>query len=255
MSPVRIAGPAGAIAVDDGGAGGLPVILVHSLAGTSTHWAAQLAHLRQTRRALALDLRGHGGSETPARGDYSIEAFAADVAAAADATGLDRFALVGHSLGGGVALEYAGQWPERVERLLLLDAIGDGTQLPADQMEPFLAALESSAYADTIEQYWASISGSDRAVGARLLADLRATPREAVVAALHAVARFDPKPALSAYTGPALAVVTPNNDYPFSLHRLDQGMPHEVIEGTGHWIQLERPDEVNRILDQFLDQR
>jgi len=251
MTPAQVAGPVGRLAVDDGG-GGTAVILVHSLAGRLEHWRAQLEHLRATHRTVALDLRGHGRSDPPESGDYAIESLAADVAAVVDALGLERFALVGHSLGGGVALAYAGMHPERVDRLLLLDAIGDGTQLPAEQMEPFLAALDSPAYTETIEGYWASVAGSDPAVRARLLADLRATPRDAVVGGLRAVARFDPKPALSAYAGPALAVVTPANDYPFSLHRVGRGMPHHVVEGTGHWIQLERPDEVNRILEGFL---
>jgi pimeloyl-ACP methyl ester carboxylesterase len=253
MSAFRVEGPAGALAVDDGGEGGLPVVLVHSLAGNAGHWKAQLAHLRRTRRALALDLRGHGGSDAPDGDDYAIEALADDVAAVVDGTGLDRFALVGHSLGGGVALAYAGMHPGRVDRLLLLDAIGDGTQLPAEQTESFLAALDSPAYTATIEGYWTTISGSDPAVRARLLADLRATPRDTVVGGLRAVSRFDPKPALAAYSGPALAVVTPTNDYPFSLHRLGGGMPHEVVEGTGHWIQLDRPEEVSRILERFLE--
>ncbi|HUF36557.1 MAG TPA: alpha/beta fold hydrolase [Gemmatimonadales bacterium] len=114
---------------------------------------------RPGRRAVALDLRGHGRSDPPEHGDYAIESLAADVAAVADALSLERFALVGLSLGGGVALAYAGMHPERVDRLLLLDAIGDGTRLPAEQMEPFLAALDSPAYTETIEGYWASISG------------------------------------------------------------------------------------------------
>src|SRR5688500_10480985 len=108
MSPARIAGPAGAIAVDDGGSGGLPVVLVHSLAGNSTHWSRQLEHLRRTRRGVALDIRGHGRSEPPKDGDYTIAAMAGDVAAVVDALGLERFVLVGHSMGGGVALTYAG---------------------------------------------------------------------------------------------------------------------------------------------------
>ena len=252
VSLLHIAGPAGTLVADDGGEGGLPVVLLHSLAGNSGHWAAQLAYLRDGGRAVAFDFRGHGGAEPPADDNYDIEALVEDVAAVVDALGLDRFALVGHSLGGGVALTFAGLYPERVDRLLLLDSIADGTQLPAEQMDPFLAALDSAAYAETIEEYWTTISGPDPAVRSRLLADLRATPRRAVVGALHAVARFDPKPALAAYAGPALAVVTPNNDYPFSLHRLGGGMPHEVVEDTGHWIQLDRPDVVNDALGRFL---
>jgi pimeloyl-ACP methyl ester carboxylesterase len=252
MSTERIAGPVGTIVVDDGGRGTPPVVLLHSLAGGAGHWRTQLDHLRATRRAVAVNLRGHGDSEPPADGDYDIVAMAADVAAAVTALGLERFALVGHSMGGGVALAYAGLHPDRVERLLLLDAISDGTQLPMEQMRGFYVALESPAYAVTIEEYWATISGPDPAVRARLLADLRATSRETVIGVLRALPDFDPRPALAAYRGPVLAVVTPQNDFPGSLHRVAADMPHQVIEGTGHWIQLDRPEEFNRVLDQFL---
>jgi pimeloyl-ACP methyl ester carboxylesterase len=228
-------------------------VLVHSLSGSIAHWQGQLARLRRSRRAVALDLRGHGRSDLPADGHYAIEAMAGDIGAVVDHLGLERFVLVGHSMGGGVALAYAGMHPDRVERLLLLDAIADGTRLPAAEVEPFLAALDSAAYVETIEGYWATVSGSDPAIRARLLADLRATPRQAVIGVLREVARFDPKPALAAYRGPALAVVTPANDYPFSLHRLGPGLPHRVVEGTGHWIQLERPDEVAGVLEEFLE--
>jgi pimeloyl-ACP methyl ester carboxylesterase len=63
---------------------------------------------------------------------------------------------------------------------------------------------------------------------------------------------FDPDSALARYQGPKLAVVTPNNDQAFSLHRLGTGFPHRVVMGTGHWIQLDKPEEFNRILDEFL---
>jgi len=252
MSLSRVAGPVGALGVDDGGSGGPAVVLVHSLAGRIAHWQPQLERLRRDRRAIALDLRGHGGSEVPADGDYAIEAMAEDIGAVVDRLGLERFALVGHSMGGGVALAYAGMHPERVERLLLLDAVGDGTRLPASEIEPFLTALDSPAYVEAIEGYWASISGPDPEVRARLLADLRATPRQTVIGVMRAVARFDPKPALAAYQGPALAVVTPANDAGFSLHRLEPGIPHRVVEDTGHWIQLEKPDEVAGMMEEFL---
>ncbi len=248
----RVPGPAGKLAVDDGGTGA-PVVFVHSLAGTGMHWSAQLDHLRPSRRAVAFDLRGHGGSEPPRNVDYAITSVAGDVGAVVDALGLDRFALVGHSFGGGVALAYAGARPERVDRLLLLDSIADGTQIPVEAMQPLLDGLESPAYRETIEGYWDTITGPNVAVRERLMRDLRATPRETVVEGLKATLRFDPKPALAVFRGPALAVVTPSNDYPFSIHRLKGGPPHRVIEGTGHWIQLDQPAEVNRILEQFLE--
>ena len=247
----RIAGPAGKLAVDDGGSGPA-VVFLHSLAGNAGQWAAQLEHVRATRRAVAVDLRGHGRSEPPADGEYRIGGQVADVAVVVDALGLDRFALVGHSFGAGVALEYAAARAERVTHLVVADPIGDGTGTPEAEIRPFLEALESPAYTETIEGYWSSIAGSDGAVLERLLADLRATPRDTVVRGLHAVMAYDPKPALAALRTPTLAIVTPANDFPYSMHRLGSGLPQRVIEGTGHWLQIERPAEFNRILDQFL---
>lgn len=249
----RVAGPAGKLTVDDGGSGD-PVVLVHSLAGNTGHWSGQLEHLRKGRRAVALDLRGHGRSEAPKNGAYSIETQAEDIVAVADALGLERFALVGHSMGGGVALACAGAHPERVSHLLVADPIGDGTQTPEAEVRPFLDALESPAYTETIEGYWSSIAGSDGAVLEWLLRDLRATPRKTVVSGLHAVMAFDPNPALARFRGPTLAVVTPANDFPYSMHRLGTGLPHRMIVGTGHWLQIERPEEFNRILERFLEE-
>ncbi len=253
MVPIKCIGPAGALMVDDGGSGtALPVVLLHSLAGNSTHWAKQLEHLRRARRAVALDLRGHGRSEQPRNGDYSIAGMAGDVGAVADTLGIERFVLIGHSMGGGVALRYAGQHPERVAGLVLVDPIGDGKQIPADEARSFLAGLESN-YDSTSQAYWSSIAGPDSTVRERLLKDLRATPGPAVIAVLREVMRFDPHPALARYSGPKLSIVTPYNDGPFSLHRLGKGFPHRMVEGTGHWIQLDKPEEFNRILDEFLN--
>lgn len=251
MSPGLVAGPAGALAIDDGGRGRVPVVFVHSLAGNTAHWASQLLHLRPGRRAVALDLRGHGRSEPPRNGDYTIAGMVDDVAAVVDSLRIERFVLVGHSMGGGVALDYAGAHPDRVVALLLVDPIGDGKQLPAAETHPFLAALDSN-YETTIQGYWTGIAGPDSAIRQRLLNDLGATPREAVVRLLREVMRYDPHPALTRFQGPKLAIVTPSNDAPFSLHRIGRGFPHRVVTGTGHWIQLDKPDEFNRMMDEFL---
>ncbi|HET6778294.1 MAG TPA: alpha/beta hydrolase [Gemmatimonadales bacterium] len=252
MTSSQVAGPAGLLAVDDDGHGGLPVVLLHSTAGSSAHWSHQLAHLRPTRRAVALDLRGHGRSEPPRDGDYSISSMAADVHAVVEGLRIPRFVLVGHSLGGGVALTYAGAHPDQIAGLLLLDPIGDGTQFPSAEVQGFLSKLESD-YTGTIEGYWDQITGPDSSVRERLRADLRATPRETVIGAFRAVMQFDPHPLLGRYRGPTLSIVTPHNNEPFSLHRLGQGFPHRIVQGTGHWIQLDKPNVVNEILDEFLD--
>jgi pimeloyl-ACP methyl ester carboxylesterase len=249
-----VTGPAGALAVDDGGSGGLPVVFVHSLAGDSTHWSSQLEHLRRTRRAVAFDVRGHGRSEPPKNGDYTLAAIAGDIAAVVDTLKLDRFVLVGHSMGAGASLAYAGAHPDRLAGLVLVDPIGDGKQIPPDEGKAYLSGFETN-YDSTSQGYWVTVAGPDSAVQKRLLADLTATPREAVVEVLRDVLQFDPDPALARYTGPKLSIATPHNDMPFSLHRLGKGFPHRLVEGTGHWIQLDKPEEVNRILDEFLNDK
>jgi pimeloyl-ACP methyl ester carboxylesterase len=230
------------------------VVFVHSLAGNSTHWSNQLEHLRRTRRAVAFDVRGHGRSEPPKDSNYTIAAMAGDVAAVVDTLGLDRFVLVGHSMGGGVALAYAGNYPDRVAGLVLVDPIGDGKQIPEAEGKAYLSGFETN-YDSTSQAYWTTVAGPDSAIQKRLLTDLTATPREAVVQVLRDIMRFDPDPALARYSGPKLSIVTPHNDMPSSLHRLGKGFPYRVVRETGHWIQLDKPEEVNRILDEFLNDK
>jgi pimeloyl-ACP methyl ester carboxylesterase len=253
MRVTHITGSAGTLAVDDDGRGGVPVVFAHSLAGNSGQWKAQLDYLRP-RRAVALDFRGHGRSDPARNGDYSINGMAADISAVVESLGFDRLVLVGHSMGGGAALAYAGAHPDRVVGLLLVDPIGDGKQIPTVEAEAFLGGFEAH-YDSASQSYWKTIAGSNSTIQERLLADLRATPKEAVVPVLRSVMQFDPDPALARYTGPKLAVVTPANDQAFSLHRLGKGFPHRVVTGTGHWIQLDQPDELNRIMDEFLNQK
>ena len=105
--------------VDTGGASGPdePVVFVHGFAASSRLWEHQLAHVRgQGRRAVALDLRGHGQSTAPTDGNYAIGVMADDSAAVVDTLGLRRFVLVAHSMGAAIAGEYAGANPDRAGR-------------------------------------------------------------------------------------------------------------------------------------------
>jgi pimeloyl-ACP methyl ester carboxylesterase len=240
---------------EDGGVAGErpPGVFLHSTAGTASQWSAQLEHLRPHRRAVALEWRGHGRSGSPADGDYSFPTMAADVGEAVERLELERFMLVGHSGGGLVALQYAAEHPERVAGLLLMDPAGDSRRVPSEQMEPLMAGLNSDAYADTIEGYWRLLlTGSDPEVQERVMADLRATPKETVVGFFRTQLRYDPLPALRLYRGPALSVITPVNDAPFGLHNLGADLPHLAFTGSGHWLHMDKPEEFNRILDEFL---
>ena len=255
MTTVR--GPAGALYVDDGGPSSSiePVLFVHSLAGNTTQWAAQLAHLRPRRRAVALDLRGHGRSAEPADGAYAIPAIAGDVAAVADALDLQRFVLVGHSAGGAVAVASAADLGDRVAGLMLVDPNGDQRLLPAEMLATFLADLESSAYRDTVRAHWTRITeGGDPVVRAAVMRDLESTPQRTFVEIFRALSAFEPISALERYRGPKLSLISALNETPIALHRLTGGLPHRLVSGTGHWIHMDKPAEFNRLLDGFLSE-
>src|SRR4051812_43541567 len=108
-------GPAARLHVREISGAGEPVLFVHCFAGDVSFWNEQLtAVAARGRRAVALDLRGHGQSGEPPDGDYAIASMASDIAAVADALGLRRFVLVAHSMGAAVAGHYAGDHPDRV---------------------------------------------------------------------------------------------------------------------------------------------
>lgn len=238
---------------DDGGNGGLPVLFLHSAGGNTAQWSEHLEHVRRDRRAVALDLRGHGRSG-PDDGDFSIPALAEDVEHTLNELGIDECVLIGHSAGGIVAVEYAARHPEHVQGLMLADPAGDFTRVPREMMEPLLTGLDSHAYRETIGDYWNSnLAGSRPEVEERVLADLEATRKETMVGLFRAQMNYDPASALRRYPGPKFSLVTPNNDAPFSLHNLGEDLPHEVFPGTGHWLHMDRPEEFNAILDRFLD--
>ena len=107
--------------VVDAGEGGRPILLVHGFTANAEEVAGVVEPLAQQGwHAVAPDLRGHGRSERPTdAGAYSLEILAADVVALADWLGWDRFALLGHSMGGGVAQIIALDHPERLAGLIL----------------------------------------------------------------------------------------------------------------------------------------
>jgi pimeloyl-ACP methyl ester carboxylesterase len=98
-----------------------PVILLHGVTGHARTWDEEGAALASRYRVIALDQRGHGDSDPPPDADYSIQSLVGDVTAFVDALALQTFAIVGLSLGGRVAIQYAGTRPNRVTRLVVVD--------------------------------------------------------------------------------------------------------------------------------------
>src|ERR1700745_1000791 len=103
------------------------VVLIHGMAGSSETWEPILPLLANHATVVAPDMLGHGSSAKP-KGDYSLGALATGVRDVLVALGHSRATIVGHSLGGGVAMQFAYQFPERTERLVLVASGGLGRE-------------------------------------------------------------------------------------------------------------------------------
>jgi pimeloyl-ACP methyl ester carboxylesterase len=132
---VRLHGQRVAFLESGAESGGPVVVLLHGLAGSSATWLSTMARLGRQAHVIAPDLLGHGHSAKPSDGDYSLAAYAAGLRDLLVAVGLDRASVVGHSFGGGVAMQFAYQFPELTERLVLVASGGFGREVtPALRM-------------------------------------------------------------------------------------------------------------------------
>jgi 2-succinyl-6-hydroxy-2,4-cyclohexadiene-1-carboxylate synthase len=117
--------------IEEAGAGGRAFVLVHGFTGSRDDFRERVPELASLGRTIALDQRGHGGTTNSGRAeDYTLEALVSDLAAAFDALGLAEADLLGHSLGGMVALRFTLAHPERVSSLVLMDTSPRPMPLP-----------------------------------------------------------------------------------------------------------------------------
>ena len=163
-------------------AGDGPVLLlIHGIAGTLENWQAVIETLARQYTVVAPDLPGHGGS-APSAGDYSLGALATGLRDLLIALGHERATLVGHSLGGGIAMQFTYQFPEMAERLVLVSSGGLG---------PEVSALLRAAALPGADQFIAATAALGNNIGPKVarglrILGLRATTDVAVVAGGYA---------------------------------------------------------------------
>ena len=245
------------------------VVLVHGIASRAAQWEQVMARLGDTCRVLAPDLLGHGLSAKP-RGDYSLGAQACGVRDLLAALGHDRVTLVGHSLGGGISMQFAYQFPERVERLALVSAGGLGPDV-----SPFLRAATlpgAELVLPVIAGSWVRAVGRgvDRLVGGHLPEGLREAllgfgslgdpaTREAFVHTARSVIdvrgqRVDGRDRLYLATDLPLLVVWGEKDaiIPVAHARtVAEAVPTarlEVFAQSGHFPHLTEPERLATLL-------
>jgi pimeloyl-ACP methyl ester carboxylesterase len=259
------------------GGSGPVIVLIHGMAGSSATWRAVMPTLAEHFTVIAPDLVGHGESEKP-RGDYSLGAFASGVRDLLLALGHERATLVGQSLGGGVAMQFAYQFPERCERLVLVSSGGLGDDvnvllrllaLPGAELVLPLACTSWIHDAGVRVAGWLARIGLH--TGPHLtevwnsygsLAD--AETRTAFVHTLRSVVdvsgqRVSAADRLYLATGVPTLIVWGDNDSIIPVeqgrvtHEAIPGSRLEIFEGTGHFPHCEHPDRFCKVLIDFMN--
>jgi pimeloyl-ACP methyl ester carboxylesterase len=243
------------LAYDDngGGASDPPFLFIHGWCCDRSYFAPQADHFGRHHRVVSVDQRGHGASPAAVDDDYSVPTLAADAAAVIEATALDRPVVVGHSLGGVVALVLAAERPDLVRAVVMVDPapIVLSDELRA-RVPGILASLESlEGRRAFVAGMFAPSDDVDRK--AQIVASMSSVSGEIAVQVLTELFGFDGSSALAACTVPIASIgsMAPAND-PRALRR---GCPHIQIGqtvGAGHFNQLEVPDQVNAMIEQLL---
>ena len=256
---------------------GPPVVLIHGMVNSSRHWQDVALRLADRYTVVAPDLIGHGDSAAP-RGDYSLGAHAAGIRDLLAAIGIDRATIVGHSLGGGVAMQFFYQFPQRVERLALVSSGGlghDVSPLLRSAALPGVSAMLSVAahprVLDGLGALGARLerrgSGKGPAVGAvvRALRPLgEAGAREAFVHTLRAVIdrhgqRVSAADRLYLLGAMPTLVVWGERDQTIPLahgRATHQAVPHSrfvTLPRAAHFPHLEDPEGLARALRDFVE--
>jgi pimeloyl-ACP methyl ester carboxylesterase len=239
---------------DPAGRAGQRVLYVHGTGCNARVWGAHMAAVAPPHAAVAIDLPGHGRS--PGHGYRGIGDYTHFTVALAGALGWDRFVLVGHSMGGGVALLAALHHPERLSGLVLVDT---GARLRVDPS--LLRAAREAAAAGrraAMDRDWAFAPGTARAVVEEVEALTADTDPRVTHADWIADDTFDVMRRVSAIRVPTLAVCGAEDRLtPVKYHRFlaahIPGCRLAVIEGAGHWVFREQPEAFTRAVRDFLD--
>jgi pimeloyl-ACP methyl ester carboxylesterase len=236
---------------------GPTIVFVHGWTCDSSSWTGQVPAFAKDHRVITLDLPGHGSSESPKDGKLSMDLFARAVEAvrAEAGAGAERIVLVGHSMGAPVIRQYAHLYPQHVAGLVAVDGPLDMRvfgELPPGFPPPLTGPEGRAAREGMIRSMF--IAETPAALQERILAMMLAAPEATAVGAMQAM--FDPairwkdvidSPALTVYAG------TANVPDPATTKQLYPHHDATQVAGTGHFLMLEKPDELNRLLGAFLD--
>jgi len=242
------------------GEGSLPAILIHGFGGDLNNWLFNHVDLGKRRAVYALDLPGHGGSSKQVDSG-SLGEFSEVLGGFMSVLGIPRAHLVGHSMGGAVAVEYALAYPERTASLTLIASAGLGPEIDSDYVEGFITASRRKDIKPHLEKLFADPS----VLGRRLIEDILQFKRlDGVEQSLRRIAaQFCPggrqavvfRDRLRELQTPTLVIWgAKDRILPVSQAQALQGpVQTQILPDAGHMVQMEAAPKVNRLIQSFWD--
>ena len=252
---------AGKVAAEDGvpiayteaGAGEPALLFIHCWGCDRSFWDGPMRALAPTHRVVALDLPGHGESGSD-RKEWTVDAFGSDVVRLMEALDLRKVVLVGHSAGGSVALDAAARAGDRVVAVVGVDTLHDVEQRGGAEMDALLEALARD-FVPTCRTFVGSIFGAAASpeVISRAQAKMCGARPEIALPILRAVAAWDHARALEEVRVPVRCIQ--GDKFPTNMEanrRHHRDFDVIVLPGTGHFPQLESPEDFDRALQDVL---
>jgi pimeloyl-ACP methyl ester carboxylesterase len=245
------------------GRGGTPLLFLHGIGGNAENFRPQVEAFGARRRTLAWDMPGYGRS--PPSLELTFDGLAGTLLRLLDEARIERIHLVGHSLGGFIALEVAARHPDRLASLVLYSTTAAFGRPDGDWQKEFvatrLAPLEAGRSMAEIATALVDGLVSPRATPeARAIAigSMSRVPAASYRAALYLVMGFDRRDALPSIAMPTLLIAgAEDRTAPAAvMARMAEKIPGAelaVLDGVGHLAHLERPDAFNAALAAFLD--
>jgi pimeloyl-ACP methyl ester carboxylesterase len=243
------------LAYEDIGSGPSSMVFVHGWGCDHSVLAPQAELFSRSQRVVSVDLRGHGQSDAPHQ-DYTIAIFADDLAWLCSALGLEKPIIVGHSMGGNIALELAARYPETPASVVLIDSIILQRQLFVDALQPLVEAVRGPEYISACQQLFLSLclAIDDDARKAQLIASLPNAPQNVLSALTKHLLKYDVTSAAAACRVPVayIGAAIPMADLSY-FRRLTPQLATAQTLGSGHFSPLFAPDQINAMLSTFLE--